>query len=383
MATDSVAPGNSRFYAYTRGGALLGEYTVSGGSPVWRRDVIYLGGRAIAEADAAGIHELHVDHLGTPRVITNRGTGMIEGRQAYASYGEKILTDGYVPLTGYTGHLQGDPTGLIYMRGRFYSPAWHVFVNSDQGVDPNSWNQNNYAGGSPIMNADPSGLMQVQVDPHDRPPSWQNDGDQYFGPEVNLESGDLGLGTSAFDSLIALGLDPNNAASYTKVGIWNNNLSNAVALFDPMHVSDYGQAVYLFWGRNGQYLDTYGLITKGQFHGEGWGLYVSPQTNTDSGSSMFDRFLDGYQNAPRDAVLPRRIFNTISNIQTLTTRLVWENAVESSAASALGWQEGAMVMSNGLVWEAMILPAFAANGAIEIGKITAGFTNMYFDAYRK
>ena len=45
-----------------------------------------------------------------------------------------------------------------HMRGRFYSPAWHCFLNSDQGADPNSLNQYAYAGGNPMMNVDPSGM---------------------------------------------------------------------------------------------------------------------------------------------------------------------------------------------------------------------------------
>jgi RHS repeat-associated protein len=52
-----------------------------------------------------------------------------------------------------------DMTGLIYMRGRYYSPAWHRFVSSDQGVDPLSINQFAYVGGMPFMAVDPSGMM--------------------------------------------------------------------------------------------------------------------------------------------------------------------------------------------------------------------------------
>ena len=63
-----------------------------------------------------------------------------------------------MPLTGYTGHVQTEPDGLIYMRGRFYSPAWHVFLNSDQGADPNQANQDAYAGGNPMVNVDPLGM---------------------------------------------------------------------------------------------------------------------------------------------------------------------------------------------------------------------------------
>jgi hypothetical protein len=52
-------------------------------------------------------------------------------------------------------------TGLIYMRGRYYSPAWHRFVSSDQGVDPLSINQFAYVNGSPFMATDPSGMVML------------------------------------------------------------------------------------------------------------------------------------------------------------------------------------------------------------------------------
>ena len=159
--SDAMTNANNRKYAYTAQGLLLGEYVNTTGTPSWKRDVVYLGSRAIAEIDVNGVHELHSDHLGSPRLITN-GTGSVEGTQAYGPYGELMSQTGYVPLTGYTGHVQTDASGLIYMRGRYYSPAWHAFVNSDQGVDPNTWNQRAYVGGGPFMGRDPSGMI-IQV----------------------------------------------------------------------------------------------------------------------------------------------------------------------------------------------------------------------------
>jgi RHS repeat-associated protein len=73
--------------------------------------------------------------------------------------GGQTLPSGYVPVTGYTGHLNEDLSGLIYMKGRYYSPLWHRFINSDQGVDPRSINQYAYVGGSPFMAKDPSGML--------------------------------------------------------------------------------------------------------------------------------------------------------------------------------------------------------------------------------
>lgn len=119
--------------------------------------MIYLGSLAVAEIDASGVHELHSDHLGSPRVVTN-SAGVPEGTIAYGPYGELIQQTGYIPLTGYTGHIQTEPTGLIYMRGRFYSPAWHRFMNSEQGVDPNYINQFGYVCGDPLASTDPTGM---------------------------------------------------------------------------------------------------------------------------------------------------------------------------------------------------------------------------------
>lgn len=169
---DQVSGADTRQYAYTSGGLLLTEYKNPTGTPVWNRDVVYLGTQAVAEINADGVHELHSDHLGSPRLVT-RGPGVWsdigkpEEALAYGPYGELINSTGlngynYVPLTGYTGHIQADVTGLIYMRGRYYSPSWHAFVNSDQGVDPSTWNQRAYVGGSPFMGVDPSGMVLQQ-----------------------------------------------------------------------------------------------------------------------------------------------------------------------------------------------------------------------------
>lgn len=156
---DTAQPGNNRRYAYSTGGLLLAEYTDSG----WNRDVVYLGAEAIAEITNTGVFELHSDHLGTPRVITygNGSTSpTVAGIQSFGPFGEYIplQSTGYKPISGYTGHLQTDASGLIYMRGRYYSPSWHRFISSDHGVDPNSINQVAYAVGAPMSVVDPSGL---------------------------------------------------------------------------------------------------------------------------------------------------------------------------------------------------------------------------------
>ena len=80
------------------------------------------------------------------------------------------FNSGYIPITGYTGHINEDSTGLIYRKGRYYSPKWHRFINSDQGVDPNSLNQFAYVNGMPFMATDPSGMREAKAFTYQKQP---------------------------------------------------------------------------------------------------------------------------------------------------------------------------------------------------------------------
>ena len=101
-------------------------------------------------------------------------------------YGETIAWSGsFAPTIGFTGH-QMEPTGLIYMRGRFYSPAWHRFMNSDQGVDPNSLNQVAYVMGNPLMVTDPSGM---RPDPRNPDEVGRTNSELCREAEVNSSAG--------------------------------------------------------------------------------------------------------------------------------------------------------------------------------------------------
>jgi hypothetical protein len=109
---------------------------------------------------------------------------------------------------------------------------------------------------------------------------------------------------------------------------------------------------------------------------------VLAQTNQPApGNSLYNRFLDGYQNAQQDAPLARRAANIASSVQTFTARMTYENMANAAACDAAGWQAGSTVFINSMLWESVILPTLAINGAVELGKITAGVTNMFIDAY--
>ncbi len=80
----------------------------------------------------------------------------------YSPYGVPMTTTGAVATNlGFTGE-HTDPSGLQYLRARYYDPRTAAFLSRDPalGVYPTlsgSWNGYTYAHGNPIMYTDPSG----------------------------------------------------------------------------------------------------------------------------------------------------------------------------------------------------------------------------------
>ena len=130
----------------------------------WKRDIAYLGTKEVAEFDAAGIHVTHVDHLGSPRLVTGPD-GKKESAQKYMPFGETLDQFGIRKASkGFTNHEQTDDSGLIYMQARFYAPQYHRFLSPDPARDQHfeatqSWNIYSYVQNMPLMMTDPSGLV--------------------------------------------------------------------------------------------------------------------------------------------------------------------------------------------------------------------------------
>jgi RHS repeat-associated protein len=148
------------------GGATSSAATltvVSSAVMVWKRDIVYLGGKEIAEVESTGaVHTTLVDHLGSPRLVVGAG-GAIESEQKYLPFGEALDRSGSLTtLKGFTNHEQTDPSGLIYMQARFYGPMYHRFLSPDPARDQHfeqtqSWNIYSYVQNNPVMKFDPTG----------------------------------------------------------------------------------------------------------------------------------------------------------------------------------------------------------------------------------
>ncbi len=123
----------------------------------------YLPGDARRTGTGGGAvtHWLHRDHLGSLRVLTD-AAGAITQRGQYKPYGEQLGMAGPVSeAKGYIGERHDTETGLMYLNARYYDPVLARFMQADPSnpiradVDVNRYA---YAGNSPALYVDPSGL---------------------------------------------------------------------------------------------------------------------------------------------------------------------------------------------------------------------------------
>jgi RHS repeat-associated protein len=159
-------------------GRVLRDFLNNAG--VWSvaEDFIYRNGLLFAGYLGNGQRRhFALDHLGTPRLVTN-SAGNQTGYHAYYPFGEEATAfDLTVDRMQFTGHERDvnsqagtNPFGddLDYMHARFYNPQVGRFTSFDPvGGDlrnPQSWNRYTYALGSPVKLVDPYG--QDETDYH-------------------------------------------------------------------------------------------------------------------------------------------------------------------------------------------------------------------------
>lgn len=113
----------------------------------------------------AGTLFYHLDHIGTPQVITSVDTGLVAEKIVTRPYGEVggVFDRRGTPLPessgdfDFTGHRSDDSTGLVYFGARWYDPTLGVFVSHDPAAQfPSPYA---YAGGNPLGGQDPTGTF--------------------------------------------------------------------------------------------------------------------------------------------------------------------------------------------------------------------------------
>jgi len=148
-------------------GQVARKFTGVSGVKTVAHDFIYRGGLVLADETPAGVRHFSLDHLGTPRFVTN-AVGNTVGFHTYFPFGDEITasTDG-IPLK-FTGHERdanstaGTGDDLDYMKMRFFNPVVARFESPDLLAGnphaPQTWNRYAYVVGNPLRFVDPLGL---------------------------------------------------------------------------------------------------------------------------------------------------------------------------------------------------------------------------------
>jgi RHS repeat-associated protein len=170
----AVYSGEWRWTVRDLGAHVLREYTSQGmggqSQWTWSRDHVYRGALPLASVTAAGTLHLHLDHLGTPRLITDAG-GTLVAEHAYYAFGTELslpLSESPREKLHFTGHERDETTDVLqldYMHARYYTAALGRFLSVDPilgtPVRPQSWNRYAYVSNNPLNLTDPSGKVET------------------------------------------------------------------------------------------------------------------------------------------------------------------------------------------------------------------------------
>jgi RHS repeat-associated protein len=134
----------------------------------WAKDYVWRDGLLLAtNSPVAGIYHYHLDHLGTPRLITDANHIKIAEHTYYPFGAEIALTphESTEEAMKFTGHerdiVAGDGHFLDYMHARDYSPTLGRFLNADPVLGDSrtaqTWNRYSYVRNDPTDRMDPDG----------------------------------------------------------------------------------------------------------------------------------------------------------------------------------------------------------------------------------
>jgi len=132
----------------------------SGGSFSWTKDYVYRDGLLLAAVEGSGTKHFHLDHLGTPRWITNASAVKV-AEHTYFPFGSEASGTADGERMKFTGHeLDGQGTtaqtdDLYYMHARHYNFNLGRFLSLDpvRGTPaaPQTFNLFAYVANNPVV----------------------------------------------------------------------------------------------------------------------------------------------------------------------------------------------------------------------------------------
>ena len=149
---------------------VLRRFTRSSGTWTWDEDYIYGAGRLIA-AEVSGparVLHFHLDHLGSPRLITGNGGAQVAQHDYYPFGGEVPGSTNDGERLKFTGHERDLPGTLDYMHARYYDGMMGRFLSVDPALplkatmkSPQAWNRYAYVRNDPARKIDPDGECEI------------------------------------------------------------------------------------------------------------------------------------------------------------------------------------------------------------------------------
>jgi RHS repeat-associated protein len=158
----------SRWTLRDIGNKVLREYNNSAGSWSIADDYLYRGTLLLAGETPSGRRHFHLDHLGTPRLITDSAGSQV-AYHVYYPFGEEATAFNQdAERMKFTGHERdlassgGAADDLDYMHARHFAPLTGRMLSVDpqggRATYPQSWNRYSYVIGNPIKLLDPTGM---------------------------------------------------------------------------------------------------------------------------------------------------------------------------------------------------------------------------------
>jgi RHS repeat-associated protein len=194
VQTSNSAETSSWWYWSVRdeGGKVLRQYRSSALDPtqeaLWIEDYVYRDGLLVGAErppTMGGRRHFHLDHLGSPRLITSND-GQIVSMHDYLPFGGETTSVWQEEYGGFdredpmkfTGHERDyaggfgreDGHAIDYMHARYYSPTAGRFLSVDPVLEtdaalkePQRWNRYAYVMNNPMNHTDPTGKV-VEID---------------------------------------------------------------------------------------------------------------------------------------------------------------------------------------------------------------------------
>jgi RHS repeat-associated protein len=141
----------------------------------WMKDYVYRGSLLCNTISSAGVRDIHVDHLGSVRIVTDGNGQLVAGESSsgtkYWPFGNLVFNRTLDERLAFTGHERDDDgttagqADFDYMHARYYSPAAGRFLSIDSNDGkpelPQSWNRFAYVRNHPLTSIDRDGNSDV------------------------------------------------------------------------------------------------------------------------------------------------------------------------------------------------------------------------------